>query len=196
MVLNSIGTAPLKRMAREFVLLPEGKYDFEVTGFERQRYTPGANSRMPACPMALLKLRVSSELGTATVEERLYLHSSAEWKLCQFFTAIGQRSRGERLVPNWRAVLGAKGRCEVTVRQWTDPERRDAQEQPDQDLLRTGRSFRACTEQRIWRRFLMGTTLRPYQEEARQAVEREWAGGVDKTLLVLPTGCGKNNCVF
>ena len=37
----------------------------------------------------------------------------------------------------------------------------------------------------------MGTTLRPYQEEARQAVEREWAGGVDKTLLVLPTGCGK-----
>lgn len=110
----------IEKDGEEFVLLPEGKYNFEVTGFERQRYTPGANSRMPACPMALLKLRVSSELGTATVEERLYLHSSAEWKLCQFFTAIGQRSRGERLVPNWRAVLGAKGRCEVTVRQWTD----------------------------------------------------------------------------
>lgn len=33
--------------------------------------------------------------------------------------------------------------------------------------------------------------LRPYQEEARQSVESEWARGVFKTLLVLPTGCGK-----
>ena len=33
--------------------------------------------------------------------------------------------------------------------------------------------------------------LRPYQQEARTAVEREWARGVDRTLLVLPTGCGK-----
>lgn len=33
--------------------------------------------------------------------------------------------------------------------------------------------------------------LRPYQEEARQAVEKQWDGGVSKTLLVLPTGCGK-----
>lgn len=32
--------------------------------------------------------------------------------------------------------------------------------------------------------------LRPYQEEARQAVEEQW-GQVDKTLLVLPTGTGK-----
>ena len=33
--------------------------------------------------------------------------------------------------------------------------------------------------------------LRPYQEEARQAVQREWDQGNEKTLLVLPTGCGK-----
>lgn len=32
--------------------------------------------------------------------------------------------------------------------------------------------------------------LRPYQEEARQAVEKQWEQ-VDKTLLVLPTGTGK-----
>ena len=31
--------------------------------------------------------------------------------------------------------------------------------------------------------------LRPYQEEARQAIEKEWASGVKNTLLVLPTGC-------
>lgn len=33
--------------------------------------------------------------------------------------------------------------------------------------------------------------LRPYQEEARRAVEKQWEDGIDKTLLVLPTGCGK-----
>ena len=33
--------------------------------------------------------------------------------------------------------------------------------------------------------------LRPYQEEARQAVQREWAQGNSQTLVVLPTGCGK-----
>lgn len=33
--------------------------------------------------------------------------------------------------------------------------------------------------------------LRDYQEEARQAIQQEWAEGVKKTLLVLPTGCGK-----
>ena len=33
--------------------------------------------------------------------------------------------------------------------------------------------------------------LRPYQEEARHAVEHEWATGHKKTLLVLPTGTGK-----
>ena len=32
--------------------------------------------------------------------------------------------------------------------------------------------------------------LRPYQQEAREAVENQWRE-VDRTLLVLPTGCGK-----
>lgn len=33
--------------------------------------------------------------------------------------------------------------------------------------------------------------LRPYQEEAKQAIFSEWESGNKKTLLVLPTGCGK-----
>ena len=33
--------------------------------------------------------------------------------------------------------------------------------------------------------------LRPYQEEARRAVEDAWTNGTKRTLLVLPTGCGK-----
>ena len=33
--------------------------------------------------------------------------------------------------------------------------------------------------------------LRPYQEEAKAAIFREWEQGNSRTLLVLPTGCGK-----
>jgi superfamily II DNA or RNA helicase len=33
--------------------------------------------------------------------------------------------------------------------------------------------------------------LRPYQQEAKDAVFSEWEKGISKTLLVLPTGCGK-----
>lgn len=33
--------------------------------------------------------------------------------------------------------------------------------------------------------------LRPYQEEAKAAIFQEWDKGVRRTLLVLPTGCGK-----
>ena len=32
--------------------------------------------------------------------------------------------------------------------------------------------------------------LRPYQQEARAAVESQWEEGVRRTLMVLPTGCG------
>lgn len=33
--------------------------------------------------------------------------------------------------------------------------------------------------------------LRPYQQEAKDAIFEQWDSGVNKTLLVLPTGCGK-----
>ena len=37
----------------------------------------------------------------------------------------------------------------------------------------------------------MAMELRPYQQEAKTAVQAEWAQGRRRTLLVLPTGCGK-----
>lgn len=33
--------------------------------------------------------------------------------------------------------------------------------------------------------------LRPYQQQARESILKEWDKGILKTLLVLPTGCGK-----
>ena len=33
--------------------------------------------------------------------------------------------------------------------------------------------------------------MRPYQQEAKDAIFHSWDEGIQKTLLVLPTGCGK-----
>ena len=40
----------------------------------------------------------------------------------------------------------------------------------------------------------MAIELRPYQAEARDAILQEWSEGHKRTLLVLPTGCGKTVC--
>ena len=88
----------------EYITLPEGEYDFTVTGFERGRYQPG-----PTAKFSLL---------CVPVRDRLFLHSSTEGFLCEFFTAIGLRRHGERVRMNWKSVLGAKGRAKVGVRSY------------------------------------------------------------------------------
>lgn len=41
----------------------------------------------------------------------------------------------------------------------------------------------------------MGRQLRPYQREACDAVHAEWASGIARTAIVLPTGAGKTDCI-
>ena len=38
--------------------------------------------------------------------------------LCAFFTAIGQRKKGEKINMNWNLVIGSKGRCKVGIHSW------------------------------------------------------------------------------
>lgn len=100
-----------------FRVLPEGEYDFTVTDFTRGRFEGSA--KMAACPKAELTIKIHDPEGDVTVSENLFLNRKAEWKLCQFFTAIGHRKHGETLRMNWNAVKGAKGRCKVGIRKWT-----------------------------------------------------------------------------
>lgn len=105
-----------------FTLLPEGDYEFTVTGFTRGEFTPKrSDSKIPPCKCAELQLTiVDPATGTdVDLEDRLFLLRKFEWKLCQFFTAIGQRKRGEQLRMNWAGVPGAKGRCHVAINRFT-----------------------------------------------------------------------------
>ena len=101
----------------EYTLLPEGDYDFEVVNLERARH--GGSAKLPACNKAVLTLRLTDGLHTGSVTHNLFLHSSCEWALCAFFTAIGQRKSGEVLKMDWGKVVGAKGRCKVAIHAFT-----------------------------------------------------------------------------
>lgn len=100
----------------EFILLPEGDYDFKVLSFERARH-PGS-AKLPPCNKAIVHIEIESPEGRTVIKHNLFLHSKCEGMLCAFFSAIGQRKRGEQLRMNWNTVSGSTGRCKVGIRTW------------------------------------------------------------------------------
>lgn len=100
-----------------FILLPDGEYDFTVIDFTRGRHNGSA--KLPSCLKAELTLEVSGKEGKAQVKHNLFLHTKTEGLLSQFFISIGQKKHGEPLRMNWNAVKGAKGRCLLEIHEWT-----------------------------------------------------------------------------
>ena len=110
----------------DFTIIPEGDYDFTVTGFERGRHD--GSEKLPPCNMAIVTLAVTLPDGsTANLRHRLFLHSRCEGLLSAFFTGIGLKRKGEPLRMNWNAVPGAHGRCKITVRNWKGKNGEDMQ---------------------------------------------------------------------
>ena len=108
---------------QEFVVLEEGDYNFEVTGFERGRFPGG--QKIPACNKAALTLQVKTENGVAICRTDLLLYRSIEWRLSAFFRCIGQKRPGERLVMDWNTVIGSRGRAHFKPRPYTDRDGND-----------------------------------------------------------------------
>lgn len=102
----------------ELVVLPEGDYDFEVIEFERSRH-PGS-AKLPACNKAIVHIKIEGPEGVSIIKHNLFLHKKTEGLLCDFFTGIGHRKRGEKLQMNWNKVVGSRGRTKVGVRKWTN----------------------------------------------------------------------------
>ena len=110
--------AEIEKEGADFVTAEPGDYNFTVINFERARHAGSA--KIPPCNKAILSVRIDvpNAAGECIVKHNLYLHSKSEWRLCEFFTAIGQRQKGQRVSMNWNAVPGAKGRCKVSKRSY------------------------------------------------------------------------------
>lgn len=115
----------IQQDAPEFIVLPEGIYQFTVKEFERTRHTPTPQGKLPACNKAVISVEIETEQGKALLKHNLYLHSSTEGMLSAFFGAIGQKKKGEPLKMNWQTVIGAKGYCKVRKRLYNGSEYND-----------------------------------------------------------------------
>jgi hypothetical protein len=101
---------------QEYVLLPEGDYNFTVTNFERGRFPGGP--KVPACNKATITVQVNTDQGIATVKFDLLLYRTLEWRISGFFRSIGQKKHGEKLTMDWNKVLGSQGRAHFKQRSY------------------------------------------------------------------------------
>lgn len=103
---------------QEFILLPEGEYNFTVTNFERGRFPGGP--KIPPCNKASITVQVDTDEGIAIVKFDLLLYRTLEWRISSFFRSIGQKKHGEKLTMDWNKVVGSKGRARFKQRTYVD----------------------------------------------------------------------------
>ena len=111
----------IKNDKSTFEVVPAGTYPFEIVSLKRGQHQPkpDGKGKLPSCPKAEVIVRVFPPDGDyADIDHNLFLHSRCEGMLCSFFLAIGQRKHGEPLRPNWSRVVGSKGFCKVSVREY------------------------------------------------------------------------------
>lgn len=101
-----------------FVLLTPGAYEFKVLDRKIEKY-PGSEKIPKDTPKVVLTLEIQSPDGVANVKADLIMWSTLEWKLSEFFRSIGQKKHGEKLKPNWKKVVGSKGKVMIKNRTYT-----------------------------------------------------------------------------
>lgn len=116
--------------AADFVLLPEGDYNFTVESFERGRHA--GSDKLPACNKAILTIRIDAPEGTARITHNLFLHSKTEGLLSAFFSGIGQKKKGEPLKMNWTQVPGSTGKCKIGIHSYM----KDGEERKNNEIKR------------------------------------------------------------
>ena len=102
---------------QEFVLLPEGDYNFVVTNFEKGRF-PGS-AKIPATNKETKSIQIFSEMGVASMKFDLILSKALNWKLSAFFRSIFQK-KVVKITMDWNKVLGAKGRAHIKQKVYTN----------------------------------------------------------------------------
>ena len=109
----------------DFVLLPEGDYDFTVTGFKRGRFD--GSDKLLACNKAIVTITVWGAEDKIELTENFLLCNKMEWKLSQFFLSLDMKKHGEPLRMNWNAVNGKKGKCHIYIDNYKKKDGSDGQ---------------------------------------------------------------------
>jgi hypothetical protein len=96
-----------------FKLLEEGFYQFKVVG-AKKTYTNGK----PSYPCVDLSLKVGEGPNSATVSDRIAMHSGMKWKIAQLSVCLGARKHGEKKSFNPAETVGMAGWLEIEHREF------------------------------------------------------------------------------
>lgn len=104
---------------QDFTPLPEGDYIYEITEMKKEYFS--GSDKIPACPRAALTLKVYAEdmSRSVTVYERLLLCAKMEWRVSGFLRSIGVKKHGQKVRPNWDAMVGKTGIAHFTIEDYT-----------------------------------------------------------------------------
>lgn len=102
----------------EYKPLPEGDYEFVINAVTKKMFNGSA--KMPACPQASIEIHVDDPNTGRTVPvfSNLFLCSSQEWKLAQFFKSIGVMSADDKQLRMRWDIEGEKGVCHIAPREY------------------------------------------------------------------------------
>ena len=108
----------ISKDSEDRALIPEGNYNARVLFVEKGEFMGSA--KLSACPKAIITLMVDTGEYPTPVTVQLLLRRKLEWKLKEFFRAVGLAKQGEEYRMNWENLKGAKLRVHVIQNTYTD----------------------------------------------------------------------------
>lgn len=110
-----------------FTLIPEGEYFFQIAKYERKQ-TPKRGT-VPECMRVYVTFIIlnndEEKVGQITNDYPMIRMYIAKFNI--LFAAVGLLHKGEKLLPDWPSLIGCKGRCKVTIRNWKDKNQNERQ---------------------------------------------------------------------
>lgn len=103
--------------SKKYIVLEKGDYPFVVRDFKRGTYKGSA--KIPQCPCAEVTLEVQTKNGTAEVKYNMPLYSTMQWKIANFFLAVGMRKHEDPVVMDFNGAIGRHGCGAFYNRPWT-----------------------------------------------------------------------------
>ena len=118
----------IQEESRDYPILPEGEYLFEVEKMERGTFL--GSKKLPPYKEVKLTLRVETPDGPVRLRESFRLLRRFLFLIYPFFVSIGVIEDGEKGRMDWNRVPGARGRLHSKPGQFTgeDGQTRDKNE--------------------------------------------------------------------
>lgn len=99
---------------QQFVLLPEGEYDFIVDSVNYIRKTVDNVT----CGYSEVVCRIKTPEGDVIVKTNIKLVQKMMWKITEFFVCLGMGQVGQKFKTDWPATRGRTGRLKLSNRDY------------------------------------------------------------------------------